>query len=215
MQPGLVASGIGLRTSLTVPVLHGPKLLAVLSLERARAVPPERRRAGGAGELSGPGGGGDQERRRSTLRSAGARSSFSRSSITRRPRSRSGTATAGMLLTNRRWLEMFLLGRRTGPGWPGRPDGRGAVSRRARAEPPRARPGRAGAGQTIEYEVTHQIGREVRTYLSVKFPLVDAGGAAVRGLLDLDGRHRAEALGGRDRRPRSPRSAPRTSSSSG
>jgi PAS domain S-box-containing protein len=168
---------IGLKTSLTVPVMHGTRLLAVLSLNGRD---PFR--------LNVP----ELEVLESFLaQAAAAIRNASLYSTVRRGQQQlqqiMDHSPAGIslkdrdgrfLLTNRRWQEMYLyapgqdqtppIGKTDADIFP--PD---------RADPTRQRDQDVlASGRPIEYEIAHQVGTETRTYLSVKFPLVDPAGQA-------------------------------------
>ena len=162
----------GLKTSLTVPVIHGPKLLAVLSLNGRE---PFR--------LSVP----ELEILESFLAQAAAaiRNASLHASVRRSQEqlqqimdhSPAGVSLKDrdgrFLLTNHRWQEMFLYEPGQAQTSPiGQTDA--GLFPAHRAGPTRQRDQEVlASGRTVAYEVTHQVGSEVRTYLSVKFSLVD------------------------------------------
>jgi PAS domain S-box-containing protein len=165
----------GMRTSLTVPVMHGRRLLAVLSLNGRE---PFRLDVA------------DQEILESFLAQAAAsiRNTSLYSSVRRSQaqlqqiidhspaaislRDRDGR----YLLTNRRWHELFapgddagdadLIGRTTTEVFPP-----------ARARGLRERDSAVlSTGKTVEHEGTVTTGGRTLTYHAIKFPLVDANG---------------------------------------
>ena len=166
-----------LKTSLTVPVIHGPRLLAVLSLngrEPFRLDVPEMEvlesfLAQAAAAI-----------RNASLHASVRRSQEQLQQIM--DHSPAGVSLKDrdgrFLLTNRRWQKMFLYEPGQVQATPiGETDA--GIFPAHRAAPTRQRDLEVlASGRVIEYEVTHRIGHEVRTYRSVKFPLVDQASQA-------------------------------------
>jgi PAS domain S-box-containing protein len=166
---------MGMKTSLTVPVMHGTRLLAVLSLNGRE---PFR--------LNVP----ELEVLESFLaQAAAAIRNASLYSTVRRGQEQlqqiMDHSPAGIslkdrdgrfLLTNRRWRELYLYAPGQDQTPPiGKTDA--DIFPADRAVPTRQRDQDVlASGRPIEYEIGHQVGTEVRTYLSVKFPLVDPAG---------------------------------------
>jgi PAS domain S-box-containing protein len=165
----------GMRTSLTVPVLHGDSLVAVLSLNGRE---PFRLNVADLEVLES-----FLAQAAASIRNAELYSSVRRSQeqlqqiVDHSPAAISLRDRDGRyVLTNRRWLEMF------GPGVDFGETGPVGRTVTDLYPPVRARGLRERdlavlvTGQTIEYEGTVPGGPQELTYHTVKFPLVDAGG---------------------------------------
>ncbi|MFN8636424.1 MAG: GAF domain-containing protein [Chloroflexota bacterium] len=165
----------GMKTSLTVPVLHGERLLAVLSLNGRE---PFRLNVADAEILES-----FLAQAAAAIRNASLYTSVRRSQeqlrqlIDHTPSAISLKDGAGRyILTNRRWLELFSFARR--------PDGSGPIGftdddlfAPSRAARTRQRDREVLAtGRVAEYEATVDDGSEWRTLQYVKFPLSDGEG---------------------------------------
>jgi len=165
----------GMRTSFTVPVLHGTGLLAVLSLngrEPFRLNVPELEVLESFLAQAA-----------AAIRNASLYTAVNRSReqleqvINHSPAAISLKDREGRyLLTNRRWHELFAFEADLGPAGPiGRTDVE--IYPQARGQSVRERDLVVlETGQMSEHEVGETIGAEHRTYHAVKFPLVDAAG---------------------------------------
>ena len=163
----------GMKTSLTVPVAHGTRMLAVLALN-GRA--PFRLDDSTLEVLES-----FLAQAAAAIRNASLFSSVRQSQtqlqqiMDHSPAGISLKDRQGrFMLTNRRWHEMFFYD----PGLRGiSPIGKtdDELFPAHRAGPTRQRDlDILDSGQPSTHEVTHLVGTDVRTYLSVKFPLTDA-----------------------------------------
>lgn len=197
----------GLKTSLTLPILRGESLVAVLSLNGREPFRPSTTESEVLESFLA--------QAAAAIRNAALYSSVRRSQeqlqqiVDHSPAAISLKDRAGRyLLTNRSWQERFRsdddIAEAGGPLGRAEADTSGRAIGRTDAELfPAARADRTRqrdalvleAGKTVEYEATVVEQEDRRTYLSVKFPLVDASGqpyAVCTISTDITERKRAE-----------------------